>query len=63
MKEEEIKNCFSTDENGYIIPINLDFDGTCVEHRYPYIGEENPHCVDTLKKWIKEYNVGLILHS
>lgn len=29
--------------------IAVDFDGTIVEHRYPYIGKEIPFAVDTLK--------------
>ena len=45
------------------ITIALDFDGTCVRHRYPSIGEDLPLCVKTLKKWIKKYNVGLILDT
>lgn len=43
--------------------IALDFDGTCVEHRYPYIGKELPNCIDTLKEWIKKYDVGIILYT
>lgn len=43
--------------------IALDFDGTCVSHRYPNIGEEAPKCVETLKKWVDKYNVGLILNT
>jgi hypothetical protein len=30
--------------------IGLDFDGTCVTHEFPNIGEELPHCITTLKK-------------
>ena len=32
--------------------INIDFDGTCVEHDYPRIGKEIPNCVSTLKKLV-----------
>jgi hypothetical protein len=29
--------------------IAVDFDGTCVKHRFPDIGEDVPNCVDVLK--------------
>ena len=29
--------------------IALDFDGTCVVHKFPQIGEEVPHCIRVLK--------------
>ena len=45
------------------ITIALDFDGTCVEHRYPYIGKEATDCVATLKNWVNEHDVGLILST
>lgn len=32
--------------------IALDFDGTCVRHRYPYVGETLPNCVEVLRKLI-----------
>ena len=32
--------------------IAIDFDGTCVEHKYPEIGNELPGCVDTLKELV-----------
>lgn len=28
--------------------IAVDFDGTCVDHQYPDIGPDAPHCVDVL---------------
>ena len=31
-----------------IMIIAVDFDGTCVEHCYPEVGEEVPHCIRTL---------------
>ena len=43
--------------------IALDFDGTVVENEWPNIGKENPHCVEILKRWIKDYNVGIVLHT
>lgn len=27
----------------------IDFDGTCVEHDYPNVGDELPHCADVLR--------------
>lgn len=40
--------------------IAVDFDGTIVEHKYPYIGREIPFAIDTLKK-LKEERHTLIL--
>jgi hypothetical protein len=45
------------------ITIALDFDGTVVEHEYPYIGKENDNCSEILRRWVNEYNVGLILDT
>lgn len=44
------------------LPICLDFDGTCVFHRYPNVGPDIPHCVETLKKWV-DGGVGIILDT
>ena len=30
--------------------IAVDFDGTIVEHKYPYIGKEIPFAIETLKR-------------
>ncbi len=38
----------------------IDFDGTVVEHCYPDIGKEVPHCVEVLKR-IVENNHQLII--
>ena len=46
-----------------IIPICVDFDGTVVTHKYPLIGEENDNCSEILKRWIRDYNVGIILDT
>lgn len=27
----------------------IDFDGTCVDHQYPYVGDDAPHAVSVLK--------------
>lgn len=42
--------------------IAIDFDGTIVEHKYPYIGKEIPFAIETLKK-LKEDRHTLILWS
>lgn len=34
--------------------IAVDFDGTIVQHRYPYIGKEIPFAITTLKKLSQE---------
>jgi len=33
--------------------IAIDFDGTCVDHCFPDIGEEVPECVDVLKELVQ----------
>jgi hypothetical protein len=38
----------------------VDFDGTCVMHEYPKIGEEVPHAVNVLKR-LNENQVKIIL--
>lgn len=47
--------------NDKIIPISVDFDSTVVISKFPNVGVENGNCVDILKRWIKEFNVGIIL--
>jgi hypothetical protein len=32
--------------------IAVDFDGTCVDHRYPKVGENAPYAVETLKELV-----------
>lgn len=51
------------DDDLVFITIAIDFDGTCVEHRFPKIGRTIPNCVETLKRWNKEYNVAYILDT
>lgn len=51
------------DENDVFQTLVLDFDGTCVTHRYPNVGTDAPHCVETLKRWIQDYGVGIILST
>ena len=43
--------------------VAIDFDGTVVSNAFPKIGEENKPVVEVLKKWIHEYNVGIILDT
>lgn len=40
--------------------ICVDFDGTCVMHEYPQIGEDVPHAVNVLKK-LNKNQVKIIL--
>lgn len=42
--------------------IAVDFDGTCVVHRYPEIGEEVPYCVDILNLLV-ENNYKIVLNT
>ena len=42
--------------------IGLDFDGTCVTHEFPKIGEDCPHVTDVLKRIIAQ-GAGLILNT
>ena len=51
------------DEDKVFITIGLDMDGTVIEHRFPKIGKTLPGCVETLKRWQKEYGVGYILST
>ena len=46
-----------------IIPICVDFDSTMVLSDYPYVKRENGNCSEILKRWVKEYNVGIILNT
>ena len=45
-----------------IIPISLDFDSTVVISKYPNIGKDIGNCVEILKRWVEQYNVGIILY-
>ena len=42
--------------------IAVDFDGTCVMHRYPEVGDDCPHAVEVLKALVEKGN-GLILYT
>ncbi len=41
--------------------VAVDFDGTCVKHEFPNIGEDVPGAVDTLKKILELDGAHLIL--
>lgn len=34
--------------------IAIDFDGTCIDKRYPGMGPDAPHAVEVLKRFIKD---------
>lgn len=34
--------------------IAVDFDGTCVDHKYPDIGEPAPHAIETMQELVKQ---------
>lgn len=61
--EQEMSDICQCDENGYIIPILVDFDGTMCNHNYPDIGKENEHCIEVMCKWAGDFNVGWILNT
>lgn len=60
---QEMKDIGRTDDTKYKISIALDFDGTVVEHEYPNIGKENENCSEILKRWVKDYNVEIVLDT
>ncbi len=33
--------------------ICVDFDGTVVDHRYPYVGDPVPFAIDWLQRWVE----------
>ena len=49
------------DDDKEFMTVVLDFDGTVVEHAYPMVGKELPHCIETLKRWQEKYGVTYIL--
>lgn len=61
--KKELSDIAEWDDKKPIIPIVFDFDGTVVSHKYPSIGKENENCVDIMKKWTRDYNVGWILDT
>lgn len=61
--KREMNDICEKKKEKHIIPICVDFDGTCVVHKYPFVGKTNGNVVEILKRWIKEYNVGIILDT
>lgn len=61
--KEELNKLSETKNGKLIIPICVDFDSTMVNSNYPEIISENDNCSEILKRWIKEYNVGIILDT
>jgi len=61
--KDELKRLSEMKEKRSIIPILVDFDSTMVLSDYPYIKKENGNCSEILKRWVKEYNVGIILNT
>jgi hypothetical protein len=61
--KEELKVLSEMKNNKNIIPILVDFDSTMVLSDYPYIKKENGNCSEILKRWVNEYNVGIILNT
>lgn len=52
-----------SNEKGFTgITFGLDFDGTCVFHSFPEVGEELPGVVDTLR-WIIDQGGKIILNT
>ena len=43
--------------------IAVDFDGTCVKHRYPMVGEDVDGAVSVLKELVRKGQVVLISQS
>jgi hypothetical protein len=44
------------------VKIAIDFDGTVVEHKFPAVGKDVPHAVESLKKLVK-HGHKLILYT
>lgn len=42
--------------------IAIDFDGTCVKHRYPYVGDDVPNAIFVLNKLVSA-GVRIILYT
>lgn len=61
--KEELKVLSEMKNDKNIIPILVDFDSTMVLSDYPYIKKENGNCSEILKRWVNEYNVGIILNT
>lgn len=42
--------------------VAVDFDGTCVTHDFPRVGQDVDHCVGVLRR-LREHNVRIILYT
>ena len=62
-KERALHELKYKDEDEKFLTVALDFDGSCVFHRFPKVGREIDGCVETLRRWCDLYNVGLILDT
>lgn len=61
--KKELKVLSEMRNDKSIIPICVDFDSTMVLSDYPYVIRENGNCSEILKRWVEEYNVGIILNT
>lgn len=61
--KEELSKLSEIQNGKMIIPICVDFDSTMVNSKYPLVVSENDNCSEILKRWIKDYNVGVILDT
>ena len=61
--KDELNRLSEMKNNKPIIPILVDFDSTMVLSDYPYVIRENGNCSEILKRWVKDYNVGIILNT
>lgn len=59
----EVKDICEVDKDKYIIPCLVDFDGTIVKHKYPFIGEPNPNAIEFMREYTEKFNVGWILDT
>jgi len=59
----ELNDICEVDNNRYIIPCLVDFDGTVVRHLYPRVGAPVPHAIELMKEYTNLYNVGWILDT
>ena len=49
-------------EDKKMIPLGVDFDGTCVDHRFPEIGADVPNAVEVMKDLIDK-GFGIVLFT
>lgn len=61
--KEELEKLSEYKNGKLVIPICVDFDSTMVNSQYPHVISENDNCSEILKRWVNEYNVGIILDT